>query len=153
MAAARHSPSWATAALQASRSPLIYSVAFLCLLSFLLCCFFFLLCNARVEKRSRGFHVNPEEEPSNPLHQLDCQGGFHLKPRGRTQASLDCRAIAHLVWHGGVPLETPRKNPTATPGSGFSLRFLRLPLMRNHLLTTLSQFPHTEGDKCNVLEI
>ena len=63
---------------------------------------FFLLCNARVEKRSRGFHVNPEEEPSNPLHQLDCQGGFHLKPRGRTQASLDCRAIAHLVWHGGV---------------------------------------------------
>ena len=76
-----------------------------------------------MEKRSRGFHVNPEEEPSNPLHQLDCQGGFHLKPRGRTQASLDCRAIAHLVWHGGGPLETPRKNPTATPGSGFSLRF------------------------------
>ena len=118
MAAARHSPSWATAALQASRSPFISSVAFLCFLSFLLCCFFFLLCNARVEKRSRGFHVNPEEEPSNPLHQLDCQGGFHLKPRGRTQASLDCRAIAHLVWHGGGP-GTPTTSATATPGSGF----------------------------------
>ena len=60
------------------------------------------LLTARAEKRSRGFHVNPEEEPSNPLHQLDCQGGFHLKPRGRTQASLDCRAIAHLVRHGEV---------------------------------------------------
>ena len=60
------------------------------------------LLTARVERRSGGSLEPPRTRPSNPLHQLGCQGGFHLKPRGRTQASLDCRAIAHLVWHGEV---------------------------------------------------